>query len=511
MSSAAIKNDFSQDSPLEILLADGSATTRKPLGELLVGCGYRVETTVVGESALERAGARSFDVVILDIDTPFTDGPALVRHMKKVTPASDVIVLSAHGSIQEAVAVTKAKGIYVPQPYSREELLETLAGIAMRRRTQAQAESEQAQASGAPPVLVGRSAALVQLKHHLEVIARSEGTVLICGESGTGKELVARMIHHSSARRSKPLVTINCAAFPDTLLEAELFGHERGAFTGANTKREGRFEAAAGGTLFLDEIGEIPLPAQAKLLRVLEDGSFQRLGSNTTLKPDVRVVAATNRDLEELVRQGKFREDLFYRLKLFRLVTPPLRERPGDLPLLVEHFSRKYSPTDAPVPAFSPRAWAVLSQHPFPGNLRELEHAVRYALAFSGGEEIQVEHLPEEIAGSQSRELSPLPPLPMTMPMATPTQPVAALPVPEPTGATPVAAPVSQASPTDPQVGPLEEALVEFERDYVMRALAHTGGNRSLTASLLGISRKALWAKLKRYPAPRARLTMVQS
>jgi DNA-binding NtrC family response regulator len=511
MSSAACKNDLSQDAPLEILLADDTSAQRQPLAELLVGCGYRVETSALGDSTLERAGARTYDVVILDVANPFTDAPAQVRHLKRVSPSSDVIVLSAHGSIQEAVAVTKAKGIYVAVPYSQGELLETIAGIA-RRRTQSQAESEQArETAGGPPVLVGRSPALVQLKHHLEVIARSEGTVLICGESGTGKELVARMIHHSSARRSKPLVTINCAAFPDTLLEAELFGHERGAFTGASSRREGRFEAADGGTLFLDEIGEIPLPAQAKLLRVLEDGSFQRLGSNTTLRPNVRVVAATNRDLEELVRQGKFREDLFYRLKLFRLVTPPLRERPGDLPLLVEHFSRKYAPADTTPPTFSPRAWSLLTMHAFPGNLRELEHAVRYALAFSGGEEIQVEHLPEEIAGGCGLGREPLP-LPVTMPMATPPQPVMAMasaPSMSPnTEPTPMP---NQASPTDPPVGLLEEALVEFERDYVMRALATTGGNRSLTAALLGISRKALWAKLKRYPAPRPRLTMVQS
>jgi two-component system, NtrC family, response regulator HydG len=487
MSSAAVEWNPKNDCQLEILIADDRATSRTPLAEMLSGCGYRVETAPIGEQMNALAAARAFDVAILDLSTAFADGLALVRHLRRITPDTDVILLSANASIEEAVAITKANAIYVGKPFSNEALLRTIAEIAERRRQRALLDRELEPGEPGQPMLVGRSPALVQLKHHLEVIARSEGTVLICGESGTGKELVARLIHHASARRGKPLMTVNCAAFPETLLEAELYGHERGAFTGASSRREGRFEAAAGGTIFLDEIGEMPLLAQAKLLRVLEDGTFQRLGSNVTLKPDVRVVAATNKDLEQLVTQGRFREDLLYRLKLFRLVTPPLRDRAGDLPLLVEHFCRKYSAPGNPTQGVSPAAWAVLSHYQFPGNLRELEHALRHAIAFASGQEIQVEHLPDEITRAAA---------------ATP-----GVPAPTLMAGTPLAMPSSEPM----HVGPLDEALVEFERDYVMRALAHTGGNRSMAANLLGISRKALWAKLKRYPAPRPKLSMVRS
>jgi len=485
MSSAAVKWNPGDDDQLEILIADDNATARTSLTEALSACGYRVETAAIGEQMHRLAATHAFDIVILDVETAFADGPALVRHLRRINPATDVILLSALASIEEAVAATKAKAVYVSKPCTHEELLRTVAEIVGRRRAQARLDRELEAGEPNKPILVGRSPALMQLKHHLDVIARSEGTVLISGESGTGKELVARYIHHASARRARPLVTVNCAAFPDTLLEAELYGHERGAFTGASSRREGRFESAAGGTLFLDEIGEMPLLAQAKLLRVLEDGTFQRLGSNVTLKPDVRVVAATNKDLEQLVAQGRFREDLLYRLKLFRLVTPPLRDRAGDLPLLVEHFCRKYAPPDTKPQGLSAQAWAVLARHHFPGNLRELEHAIRHAIAFAGGEEIQIEHLPEELAGA-ALALSVARPEPVLVASGEP---------------------VSSAT---PPVGPLDAALVEFERDYVMKALAQTGGNRSVTASLLGISRKALWAKLKRYPAPRPKLTMVR-
>jgi DNA-binding NtrC family response regulator len=486
MSSVAVKWNLKDDADLEILLADDGATAQVSLVERLAGSGYRVETAAIGEPTDARASAYPFDVIILDLSNAFADGPALCRQLRRIAPSADVVLLSARASIEEAVEATKAKASYLSKPCSEEEVLRTIATIAERRRGQARLARE----PGAPgqPILVGQSAVLRQLKHHLEVIARSEGTVLICGESGTGKELVAQAIHHASPRRGKPLVTVNCAAFPDSLLEAELYGHERGAFTGASARREGRFEAAAGGTIFLDEIGEMPLLAQAKLLRVLEDGSFQRLGSNTTLRPDVRVVAATNKDLDQLVAQGRFREDLFYRLKLFRLSMPPLRERAGDLPLLVEHFCRKHAPAGTTPQGLSPAAWAVLTRHHFPGNLRELEHAIRHAIAFSGGEEIQVEHLPAELTQvAQGARVTA---------RGTPNAPVAA-------AADPGAA-------TAEAVGPLDAALVEFERDYVLRALAQNGGNRSLTASRLGISRKALWAKLKRYPAPRPTLSMVR-
>jgi DNA-binding NtrC family response regulator len=487
MSSAAVKWNLKDDAELEILLADDDATAHAALFELLSSTGHRVETVAIGEPMHARVRAHAFDIIVLDLSHAFADGLALARQLHEAAPSADVVLLSAHATIGEAVEATRARVAYHGKPCPADDLRRTIASIAERRRAATRGPREAETVPLVGPTLVGQSAAVRRLKHQIEVIARSEGTVLICGESGTGKELVARAIHHASPRAGKPLVTVNCAAFPDALLEAELYGHERGAFTGATTRREGRFEAAAGGTLFLDEIGEMPLLAQAKLLRVLEDGSFQRLGSNVTLRPDVRVVAATNKDLDQLVARGLFREDLYYRLKLFRLVMPPLREREGDVPLLVEHFCQKHGATRTP-PELTPAAWAVLTRHHFPGNLRELEHAIRHAIAFADSGAIDVEHLPAELSAAAH-----------VAARGTPSQPVA------------TAASNAVTDEAAPPVGPLETALVEFERDYVLRALAQNGGNRSLTASLLGISRKALWAKLKRYPAPRPALAMVRS
>jgi len=328
--------------------------------------------------------------------------------------------------------------------------------------------------------LVGRCPAVAQIKRHIGVIARSDGALVITGESGTGKELVARMIHDASARGSGPLVTVNCAAFPETLLEAELYGHERGAFTGAAARREGRFEAAQGGTLFLDEIGELPLVAQAKLLRVLQEGTFQRLGSNAELKTDVRIISATNKNLEQLVAQGRFREDLFYRIKLFHLVLPPLRARRDDLPLLVEHFCRKHRAAEGTV-RISPAVWTRLREHSWPGNVRELEHAVQHAMAFAAGGEIALEHLPETIAHEPPATLS-----------------------------TPAWCSDELAPPLRAGVLPLTSAISQFEHDYLLRAIERADGNRSLAARCLGISRKALWAKLKRYHAAAPQLSVVR-
>ena len=451
--------------PLAILLVDDDADSLDLMTGALAASGYEAETAASVADALAAIATRTFDLVVADVQMPAAGGFELLGQLRRRAPTTDVVLITASGSITDAVTATRAKAIYLTKGFAYQELVVAVREVAERRAI----ERELDPGSAKPALLVGKCPAIVQLKRNLRLIAGADGAVVICGESGTGKELVARMIHEASPRHGGPLVTVNCAAFPDTLIEAELFGHERGAFTGAATRREGRFEAAAGGTLFLDEIAEMPLASQAKLLRVLQEGTFQRLGSNATLKADVRIVSATNKDLEQRVAEGKFREDLFYRIKLFRLVMPPLRMRRDDLPLLVRHFCKKHSPAGAPHQAISAEAWTVLREHPFPGNVRELEHAIQHALAFARGEEIQVEHLPEDLAGELRDEPAPVP----------------AADAPQALGA----------------VRPLLWALTEFEHDYLLEVLERTEGNRSQAAALLGISRKALWAKLKRYPA----------
>jgi DNA-binding NtrC family response regulator len=280
---------------------------------------------------------------------------------------------------------------------------------------------------------------------------------LITGESGTGKELVARALHEGGPRRSKAFVAVNCAAFPDTLIEAELFGHERGAFTGATNRREGRFKAADGGTLFLDEVAELSQAAQAKLLRVLQEGTIEPLGSNDTVKVDVRIISATHRDLRARIAEGLFREDLYYRINTLDLEIPPLRSRGDDLALLVQHFIRRFSNPAHPTESITWRAWNALAAHPFPGNVRELMHTIQHAVLLSAGGNIDLEHLPTAIRGRASTVS------------------------------------VSQPAP----MAPLSAATKEFERAYLIHTLAEFDGQKAKAADSLGISRKNLWEKLR--------------
>jgi DNA-binding NtrC family response regulator len=284
--------------------------------------------------------------------------------------------------------------------------------------------------------------------------------VFIGGESGTGKELVARTLHAKSPRRGKPFVAVSCSAFPDALLEAELFGHERGAFAGAVKRREGRFKAADGGTLFLDEIAEVPLPAQAKILRALQEGTVDPLGTNQPVPIDVRIISASNQNLRQLIHEGKFREDLFYRLNVLDVSIPPLRARKGDLPLLLQYFLRRLTPPGKVPPGISPRAWAALSEYDYPGNVREFAHAIERGLVLAHGSELDLEHLPPDIVGPMGAQDN------ASSPSAFRTLPV---------------------------------ALKEFERQYLARALALAEGKRGAAAELLGISRKSLWEKLRQH------------
>ncbi|MBX3471663.1 MAG: sigma-54-dependent Fis family transcriptional regulator [Planctomycetes bacterium] len=317
--------------------------------------------------------------------------------------------------------------------------------------------------------IVGRSQAMLHLLQRIETVARSDARVFVAGESGTGKELVTRLLHAKSARREHPFVAVNCAAFPDALLEAELFGYERGAFSGAFVRREGRFQAAHKGTLFLDEVAELPLTAQAKLLRVLETGAFEPLGTNQSVQVDVRVISASHTSLKERVSQGLFREDLYYRLKVVQLEVPPLRTRRGDVPLLVEHFLRRFAP-NGQIPRISARALASLESYSFPGNVRELEHAILQAVVLANGEEIDLRHLPREVAGSGSSHMR-----------------------------------------VEGTPRPLSDVMGEFERDYLIHALRLMGGRKAECARTLGISRKSLWQKLRKYAVGDAELNAAMS
>jgi DNA-binding NtrC family response regulator len=361
------------------------------------------------------------------------------------------------------------------KPFDIDELLHHIARIdstrSMRREL---AEARRALVLRAPTNrLVGHSTPMRKLQTRIEMIAPSEAATLIMGESGTGKELVARLLHERSPRASKPFVAVNCAAFPETLIEAELFGYERGAFTGAVKRREGRFRAADGGTLFLDEIAELPLSAQAKLLRVLQDGTVEPLGTDSSIKVDVRVISATHRNLRERVAKRMFREDLFYRINVLDLTLPPLREREGDLPLLIQFFLDGFPKVDGKgqrsLPVLSADAYAALLAYRFPGNVRELAHAIEHAVVLAGSEEITLDDLPAAIAEAAPPSIS----VPIFLEAAT--------------------------SSTAAAVLPLVAAVRGFEKAHLRRALTATGGRRVKAAEMLGISRKSLWEKLRMY------------
>jgi DNA-binding NtrC family response regulator len=310
-------------------------------------------------------------------------------------------------------------------------------------------------ADGADPAIVGSSPAIAKVLERLAAVADSVAPVLITGESGTGKELVAQRLHSQSSRASGPFVAVNCSAFPDTLLEAELFGHERGAFTGAMRKRDGRFKAADGGTLFLDEVAEMSPSAQAKLLRAVQEGVVEPLGTNTSVRVDVRIVSATHRDLRTAIAQQQFRADLFYRLNGIALHLPALRNRPEDLPLLVHHLLARFLPNTARAPEISLAAWQALSMYPFPGNVRELANALQHAVILARGGSIEVDHLPEEITKQARAEAGPN------------------------------------------AVAPLSTVVRQAEREHLLKTLAMAKGKRARAAELLGISRKNLWEKLR--------------
>ena len=447
---------------LNILIADQDLSVLDSLTSGLARAGHSPIPVTSWEQAVAHARGTGFDVAICDIETCGLEGQALVRNLKHLAPPMEVILTTSRATVREAIATIRATAAdYLPKPVNLGHLLHRLADLVSGSR-RSLLDSPDPRASTADALeersgMVGQSPEMVQLRSRIAAIAESDTAVLVTGESGTGKELVARSLHRESRRGAGPMITVNAAALPAGLVEAELFGHERGAFTGADRRRDGRFLAAHNGTLFLDEIGDLPLGAQAKLLRVLQEGTFEPLGSSKTLRVDVRLISATNRDLEAMVAAGRFREDLLFRLRVFEIQVPPLRQRVADLPLLVARLLDRLERPGEPGAPLAAATWEALMRYPFPGNVRELENTLTHALVLSRGQpEILPRHLPPEVVEHAEALRTPGP-----------------------------AAPNS-----------LSAAVEEFERAYIQRALEMTGGEKKKAAQILGISRQCLYQKI---------------
>jgi two-component system, NtrC family, response regulator HydG len=447
-----------------ILVVDDEPGQRAMLHAVLSAEGYQVAEAEDGATALAQVEAHVYDLILMDVRMAHLDGMAALRAIKARSPGLPIILMTSYGTVRDAVEAMKAGAYdYLTKPLDIDELKLTLA----RGLRHAALEEENARLRELVgqdidvSAIIGTSEPMRRVFEAIALVAPTEATVIIQGESGTGKELVAQAIHANSPRRDGPLITVNCAALPETLLESELFGHERGAFTGATERRLGRFELAHGGTIFLDEIGELTPAAQTKLLRVLQSQEFERVGGSKTLKVDVRVIAATNKDLEVAVRAGQFREDLLYRLQVFPLTMPPLRDRCGDIPFLAEHFLKRYAERHRRrLRGLTPRTLDLLMRYDWPGNVRELEHTIERAVILTRGERITPEELPPTVRalGRDADSIAPQEP-------------------PVPVGLT----------------------LKEVERELICKTLEHTGGNRTKAAEVLGISRATLHNKLKEY------------
>jgi two-component system response regulator AtoC len=463
----------------QVLIVDDEPNLRKILAAQLSRDGYDVLLAEDGEQGLALLREHHIDLVVTDLKMPKVDGMTLLREALAEQPELPIVMITAHGTVDTAVEALKLGAFdYLTKPFDKDEVRQ-IVGKALKTRelageeatTETIKEGEGAARFG----IIGQSPGLTELYAVLERVADSPTTVLITGESGTGKELVARALHDHSSRRGKPFIKVNCAAIPKELIESELFGYERGAFTGAVTSKPGRFELANGGTLFLDEIGEIPVEMQVKLLRSLQESEFERVGGIKTMRVDVRLVAATNRDLKKLISQGAFREDLFYRLNVVSIRLPALRERATDIPLLVEHFLKKFNERlKKAVTGVDGDAQSLLSSYMWPGNIRELENVMERAVLFCDASKLRTEDLPAELRGpSVSASGSIMP----AMPDAS----------------------VDLGS--LPAEGGLKEhvkvAMSRLERDLVSRALKQTNNNVTHAARLLKISRKGLQLKMK--------------
>jgi two-component system, NtrC family, response regulator AtoC len=475
-----------------ILIADDEANIRRVLEAILKRDGYEVITAANGLEALAGMN-RDVHTVITDLKMPGLDGMGLLKRLSSDYPEVPVVMITAHGSVENAVEAVKLGAFdYIEKPFDQEQIRQIVAkALKTHALSRRDAHADEPTSRGRFR-LVGQSPAIRQIYAVIEKVADTPSTVLITGESGTGKELIARALHDNSSRHGGAFIKINCAAIPKTLMESELFGYEKGAFTGAVGAKPGRFELAHGGTLFLDEIGEIPVEMQVKLLRVLQESEFERVGGIKTIKVDVRLVAATNRDLIADLATGGFREDLYYRLNVVPIHLPPLRERREDIPLLVEHFITKFNDRlKKQITGIARDGVERLVSYNWPGNIRELENVIERTLLFCEGPEIKAADLPGDLLGHAPVSVHVEERItPTALPAVAP---VAALP--------PVATGAPAASVAGEAVGSLKEAVraetERVERELIVRALDETGGNVTQAARKLKISRKSLQTKMK--------------
>jgi two-component system NtrC family response regulator len=446
-----------------ILIMDDEAQERHRIGSFLKQRGYEITALASVPEAMTAMQRERYDVFLTDCNIPGVDALQTSGEARRINPDMAVIIMTSFGTIETAVKAIRAGAYdYLPKPIDLEQLVVLVKRISERQnllRENAQLR-EQLRERYTFEQITSTSHAMEDVMNLVGRVASSNATVLLRGESGTGKELIARAIHYHSPRASQPLIKVNCAALPETLLESELFGHEKGAFTGASGRRIGRFEAADKGTLFLDEIGDIPPSVQVKLLRVLQEKEFERIGGNETIKTDVRLVAATNRDLEKAMKDGSFREDLYYRLNVVTVVIPPLRERKEDIPALMEHFIKKYSKeNNKNITGVTAETRDLLMRYSYPGNVRELENVIERAIVLTKGEIVTTSDIPLHLRTVESEER------------------------------------ICVAK----RDGSLTDTLDTLERGIIMEAMKAAGGVQTRAAEKLGISERVLRYKLKKY------------
>jgi two-component system NtrC family response regulator len=452
----------------KILIVDDEKNYPTILGEVIKEEGFEPVTAPSGLIALDILRSEPIDLVLTDVMMPGMDGIELLEQIKELDPTLPVMVMTAHGSVERAVeAMQKGAFTYILKPFDNETLVAHITkAIAIHEIVKENSRlKEEISIRYNFDNIIGKSKPMKELYNVIQKVAPTGASILIEGESGTGKELAARSIHYNSPRKDYPLVAVNCSAFAESLLESELFGHEKGAFTGAASMKKGRFELANQGTLFLDEIGELPTSIQVKLLRVLQEKTIERVGGTKPLKVDFRLIAATNKNLEKEVEQGRFREDLYYRLNVVKTVMPPLRDRDGDIPLLVNHFIHKYAherKIQHPLDGVDPRAARLIFEYSWPGNVRELENIIERAVILATGNTITVEDLP--------------------MKLQSPSSPLSSIPlegIPENAG--------------------LAETLTAVEKRMIKRAMALSDNVQTKAAKILGIGKSGLNQKLKKY------------
>ncbi|HEX6976035.1 MAG TPA: sigma-54 dependent transcriptional regulator [Vicinamibacterales bacterium] len=448
-----------------VLIVDDEAGVRSALSGVLRDEGYIVDAVESGEACLDRVTRAPYDVIVLDIWLPGIDGLATLERLRERRVDAPVVMISGHGNIESAVRAIKLGAFdFVEKPLSLEKTVLVVGNAVRQRRLEAENRALRAHVDKRL-TMVGESYVMAQLREQIAMAAPTNGRVLIFGENGTGKELVARSIHAMSRRRAGPFIEVNCAAIPEELIESELFGHTKGAFTGAVADRRGKFEVADTGTLFLDEIGDMSLKTQAKVLRALQEQIVEPVGGSTSVRVDVRVLAATNKDLPTEIRAGRFREDLYFRLNVIPIFVPPLRDREGDIPLLAEHFMAELAREYGRRPKrFDPGAATGLRSYRWPGNVRELRNVIERLIIMVPGDTITLNDLAFLDGGSVA---------------------------------------VTEADATPPI--PLHEARERFERDYILRALAAQQGNISRTADALGVERSNLYRKMRAFGIAPAR------